>query len=122
VVLISSTLGPYRRHDAAGRCPVCSTRNAACGGPTAHVPIDIPTEQQQEARMAGPLRIYHVSVAGRKVLFRLNPTDAQRLGGAPASGAEPDTSGTPQDAEEKARQPANKAKTPPNKAQPLGNG
>lgn len=125
-MLISSTGGPYRRQDVSGRCPICGARNATCGGPTSHVPIDIPSQQidipsqQEEGGVSGPLRIYHVKIAGRRVLFRLSQTDAQRLAGTPASGeadreaAEASTEATA----EKARQPSNKAKTPPNKAQP----
>jgi len=116
VALISSTLGPYRRQDPAGRCPICGARNANCGGPTNHVPIDIPTQLRQEDGVSGPLRIYHVNVAGRRVLLRLNQTEAQRLGGAPATGQESDASTAPNNpAEEKTRQPPNKARTPHNK-------
>jgi hypothetical protein len=117
VVLISSTGGPYRRQDAAGRCPVCGEKNATCGGPTNHVPIDIPTQPRQEDGVSGPLRIYKVDVAGRRVLFRLNQTDAQRLGGTPAPGTDADAASTSdQPTGEKSRQPPNKARTPPNKS------
>lgn len=67
----------YRRQ-VDGRCPVCSTPDAACG-PGAHV--DPITSDRGEVRpMSGDLRVYDVKLGSTTVQMKLNEFDARRRG------------------------------------------
>jgi hypothetical protein len=62
-----------------GRCP-CGAEHAACGPPSTCVPFDLP----EEAAVGGPLRKYRITTAGgTETVMKLNPADAERLGGVP---------------------------------------
>lgn len=65
-----------------GRCP-CGAPGASCGPPSTSVPFD----RIEEAAMGGPLRKYRVTTgSGVETVMKLNPADAERLGGVPLDG------------------------------------
>lgn len=69
-----------------GRCP-CGTPGASCGPPSTSVPFD----HIEEAAMGGPLRKYRVTTgSGVETVMKLNPADAERLGGVPLDGEPPE--------------------------------
>lgn len=106
-----------------GRCPVCSGEHAACGPPSASVPVD---ENWEVAAVGGPLKRYEVTLpGGRKTVMKLNEADAERYGATPAGAPAETETGTAETTTEtpaKARATRNKSRTATNKDGGTGGG
>lgn len=71
---------PRFHRQVNGRCP-CGAPGASCGPPSTSVALNV--DHIKEAAMGGPLRKYRVTVGSTETVMKLNPADADRLGGVP---------------------------------------
>lgn len=61
-----------------GKCAVCGTQNATCGGPSAHTPVD---EIKEAAVVTGPLEVYEYEPRpGVIARVKLRAAEAAKLG------------------------------------------
>lgn len=91
---------------------MCGGDHAACGPPSASVPVD---ERMEVAALGEPLKEYEVTLpGGRKTTMKLNEADAERYGALEGNSGEQQEQASEAPAEDtasKARTTRNKART-----------
>lgn len=98
---------------------MCSGAHAACGPPSASVPVD---ENWEVAAVGGPLKLYEVTLpGGRKTVMKLNEADAGKYDAVPVGGGSRSTPAAVSEETAPEPKPAAKKRTTSNKARTTAN-